>query len=499
MPRQKIPEVIAAVDLGSNSFHMVVARHLHGQLLILDRLREPVRLAAGLDEHGRLERDAIERALAALERFGQRIKAMQAESVRVVGTNTLRQAKKRGAFMDRARAALGHPIEVISGIEEARLIYVGVLNTMPSEAGRRFVVDIGGGSTELVIGEGKQIKQMESLQMGCVTMSRRFFDDGGLTEKRFKRARLVARGELEPIIAAFRECGWDSALGTSGTIRCVSDIIRDANGPETPITLAVVENLLEEALRAEHVGKLRWPALTEDRTPIIAGGQAIIAEVLAALEIKTLRVSDGALREGLLYDLLGRFTDEDARVRSIRAMQGRFHVDVAQAERVEATALAFLSQIADTWRLADVIAEELLRWAARLHEVGLDVSHAHYHRHGGYLLEHADLPGFPEEEQKVLAALVRSHRRRLDFDSLEDLPAPWHVYAEYLIVVLRLAVLVHRGRSPTTIPKVGLQAKGRSLALQFPRGWLDAHPLTQADLEQEVEYLREVGFRLRLD
>src|SRR5712671_5054964 len=207
MPRQKIPDVIAAVDLGSNSFHMVVARHLHGQLLILDRLREPVRLAAGLDEHDRLERDAIDRALAALERFGQRIKAMQAESVRVVGTNTLRQAKKRGAFMERARAALGHPIEVISGIEEARLIYVGVLNTMPSEAGRRFVVDIGGGSTELVIGEGKQIKQMESLQMGCVTLSKRYFDDGALTEKRFKRARLVARGELEPILAAFRECG----------------------------------------------------------------------------------------------------------------------------------------------------------------------------------------------------------------------------------------------------------------------------------------------------
>jgi exopolyphosphatase / guanosine-5'-triphosphate,3'-diphosphate pyrophosphatase len=499
MPRtpQEIPDVIAAVDLGSNSFHMVVARYSHGQLLIVDRLREPVRLAAGLDEHGRLERDATDRALACLERFGQRLRDMQAQRVRVVGTNTLRQAKRRGAFLDRASAALGHPIEIVAGIEEARLIYLGVLHTMPRENGNRLVTDIGGGSTELIVGEGAAPKQLESLQMGCVTLSNRYFDDGAITEKRMKRARLAARMELEPVQAAFKRLGWEHAIGTSGTIRCISEIIGGAVGTDALITLAEVERLIEHALRVGHIDKLKWPALTADRAPIFPGGIAILAEVLNVLEIKSMKVGDGALREGLLYDLLGRLTDEDARVRTVRAMQGRYHVDVPQAERIEATALNFFRQTQLAWELDDPLAELALIWAAKLHEIGLDVSHAHYHRHGGYLLEHADMPGFPQDEQKLLAAVVRAHRRKLDLDFIEDLVAPWHVKAGFLIVILRLAVLLHRGRSANAVPLIELQAKARSVELAFPKGWLDAHPLTAADLEQEVEYLKAFGFKLR--
>jgi exopolyphosphatase / guanosine-5'-triphosphate,3'-diphosphate pyrophosphatase len=499
MARQKIPEIIAAVDLGSNSFHMVVARYSHGQLLIVDRLREPVRLAAGLDEQGRLERDSIERALTALERFGQRLRDMRAESVRVVGTNTLRRAKRIGSFLDRAQVALGHPIEVISGIEEARLIYVGALHTMPSEPGKRLIVDIGGGSTEIIIGEGKNTRLLESLQMGCVVMSRNYFDDGSLTEKRFRRARLAARVELEPVMHAFRDCGWDSALGSSGTIRSVHDVIKALFGADALLTSSNIERLIELSIRNGHVDKLKWPELAQDRAQIFPGGIAILAEVLAALEVKSMGLSEGALREGLLYDLVGRLTDEDARVRSVRAMQARFHVDVAQATRVEQTVLGFVNQVATTWQLDDPLIESLLGWAARLHEVGLDVSHAHYHRHGGYLLEHADLPGFPQEEQRVLAALVRCHRRRLEIKLLVDLPPPWHVRAEYLMVLLRLAVLLHRGRSPIVIPTIALRAKGRSLTLEFPRSWLESHPLTQADLEQEIEMLRDIGFKLRVE
>lgn len=498
MPRAKLPDIIAAVDLGSNSFHMVVARYSHGQLLILDRLREPVRLAAGLDDHGRLDRVATERALACLERFGERLRDMHAESVRVVGTNTLRQAKRRGAFIDRARAALGHPIEIIAGIEEARLIYLGVVNTMPSEPGRRLVIDIGGGSTELIIGEGATPKQLESLQMGCVVLSKRFFEDGALTEKRMKRARLAARIELEPVQQAFKTLGWEHAIGTSGTMRCVSDIIRAQIGPDALITLHEVEKLIEQVLRADHVDKLRLPELTEDRAPIFPGGVAILAELLSVLEIKSLKVGDGALREGLLYDLLGRLTDEDARVRTVRAMQGRYHVDVPQAERVETTALDFFRQTQLAWQLDDPLAELALIWAVKLHEIGLDVSHAHYHRHGGYLLEHADMPGFPQEEQKLVAAIVRGHRRKLDVDALQELPAPWHLKAEYLIVVLRLSVLLHRGRSSLAQPKIELQAKGRTLEMEFPKNWLDDQPLTAADLEQEVDHLKAIGFKLRV-
>jgi exopolyphosphatase/guanosine-5'-triphosphate,3'-diphosphate pyrophosphatase len=499
MPRttQEIPDVIAAVDLGSNSFHMVVARYSHGQLLIVDRLREPVRLAAGLDEHGRLEKDAIDRALACLERFGQRLRDMQAQRVRVVGTNTLRQAKRRGSFLDRARAALGHPIEIVAGIEEARLIYLGVLNTMPRETGNRLVADIGGGSTEVIVGEGAQTKQLESLQMGCVTLSNRYFDDGAITEKRMKRARLAARMELEPVQAAFKKLGWEHAVGTSGTIRCISDIIGGVVGVDAPITLVEVERLIEQALRAGQIDKLRWPALTEDRAPIFPGGIAILAEVLDVLQIKSMKVGDGALREGLLYDLLGRLTDEDARVRTVRAMQGRYHVDVPQAERVEATALNFFRQTQRVWGLDDPLAELALMWAAKLHEIGLDVSHAHYHRHGGYLLEHADMPGFPQDEQKLLAAVVRSHRRKLDLGFIDDLVVPWHVNAGFLIVALRLAVLLHRGRSANAVPAIEMQAKSRTVDLAFPKGWLEANPLTAADLEQEMDYLKAIGFKLR--
>jgi exopolyphosphatase/guanosine-5'-triphosphate,3'-diphosphate pyrophosphatase len=424
---------------------------------------------------------------------------MQAQSVRVVGTNTLRQAKRRGAFMERARAALGHPIEIVSGIEEARLIHLGVLHTMPREHGNRLVADIGGGSTELIVADGAMAKQLESLQMGCVTLSARHFDDGVITDKRMKRARLAARMELEPVQAAFKRLGWEQAIGTSGTIRCISDILAGESGGDATITLSGVEKLVEQSLRLGHIDKLRWPAMTEDRAPIFPGGIAILAELLEGLEIKSLKVGDGALREGLLYDLLGRLTDEDARVRTVRAMEGRYHVDLPQAERVLTTVLDCFRQTQVAWKLDDPLAELALAWAAKLHEVGLDVSHAHYHRHGGYLLEHADMPGFPQEEQKLLACIVGAHRRKLDLRCLDELNAPWHTQAEYLIVLLRLAVLIHRGRSSIVAPKVELQAKGRSLQVAFPRTWLEANPLTMADLEQEIDYLKDVGFRLRVD
>ncbi|MBB6095657.1 exopolyphosphatase/guanosine-5'-triphosphate,3'-diphosphate pyrophosphatase [Povalibacter uvarum] len=497
MARSKVPDVIAAVDLGSNSFHMVVARHSHGQIIILDRLREMVRLAAGLDETGRLDRSAIETALACLERFGQRLRDMKAESVRVVGTNTLRRAKRKGAFLDRARNALGHPIEIISGIEEARLIYLGVAHTMPSEPGRRLVADIGGGSTEIIIGEGVQTRKLESLYMGCVSTSSRFFDGGEVSEKRMKRARLAARLELQPVRSTFRDYGFDSAVGSSGTIRSVSDVLR-ARGGDGVITPAAVESLIDHTIRAGNVDRIRLPGLSEERVPVFAGGLAILAEILHVLDIKQMKVADGALREGLLYDLIGRLTDEDARTRSVRAMQGRYHVDVAQADRVEATTQDFLAQTQKEWGLEDPFAALVLSWSAKLHEIGLDVSHSHYHKHGAYLLEHADMPGFPQEEQRILARIVGAHRRKIHLEDLEDLTPPWHLKVEFLIVILRLAVLLHRGRSSAALPKIGVHAKGRSLDLTFPSGWIEDYPLTMADLENEAEYLKSTGFRLKL-
>jgi exopolyphosphatase/guanosine-5'-triphosphate,3'-diphosphate pyrophosphatase len=493
-----LPDVLAAVDLGSNSFHMVVARYSHGQLVIVDRLREPVRLAAGLDLQGRLSRESIARAMQCLERFGQRLHDMKADRVRVVGTNTLRKAKRKGAFLDRAREALGHPIEIIAGVEEARLIYMGVAHTTPSDGGPRLVVDIGGGSTELIIGEGLAARKLESLYIGCVSLSAAHFADGNISEKRMKRARTAAQLEIEPVMARFRRGQWDSAFGASGTMRAVADTLAAHGDPGGQITRAGVDWLLGECLRAGDTSKLKLPGLAAERQEILPGGLAIMVEIFDMLEIDALRVADGALREGLLYDLLGRLTDEDARARSVRAMEARFHVDGAQAERVEGTALAFLRQVQAAWKLEEPLAELALRWAARLHEIGLDIAHSHYHKHGAYLLANADLPGFPREEQQLLAALVGSHRRKINLAQIEELIPPWHLKAEFLIVLLRLAVLLHRGRGPRALPAIELRAKARALELKFPKGWLEAHPLTAVDLEQEVEYLRATGFRLRV-
>ena len=493
-----MPDVFAAVDLGSNSFHMVVARYSHGQLVIIDRLREMVRLAAGVAENGRIDKDVAARALACLQRFGQRLHDMHADSVRVVGTNALRLAHKKQAFLERAREALGHPIEIIAGMEEARLIYSGVAHTMPSEPGKRLVVDIGGGSTELIIGEALNPLELESLQMGCVSWSERFFRDGKISAKRFERARLAARLELEPVQAEFRHLGWDNCAGSSGTVRAIGEVIRALDPAALVINPAGIARATEYCVDAGHARELTLEPITEDRRPVFPGGLAILAEIFSVLDIQEMRIAEGAMREGLLYDMLGRYKREDARERTVRAMQQRYHVDIAQAERVEATARNFLEQTREAWKLEEPFAHLALKWAARLHEIGLDVSHSGYHRHGAYLLENADMPGFPREEQRLLARVVGAHRRKLMLEGMEELVPPWDRSAVYLIALLRLAVLLHRGRSSTALPPLELSATARSLEMRFPAGWLRDHPLTSADLQQEVDYLRMSGFRLRV-
>ena len=491
-----VPDVLAAVDLGSNSFHMVVARYSHGQLVILDRLREMVRLAAGLSDSGRLDDSATERALRCLERFGQRLRAMQANSVRVVGTSALRCAKRKRWFLERARAALGHPIEIISGPEEARLIYSGVVHTSPLSPDKRLVIDIGGGSTEVVIGEGFNPLLLESLSVGCVGLTTTCFDDGRISEKRFERARTAVRLELEPIHEAYRKLGWLQAFGSSGTVRVIGDVMRRLSPDAPHITPDSLRSLAERVIAAGHVDELDLPDVDAERAPVFPAGLAILLEIAENFAIDRIRVAEGAMREGMLYDLMGRFTDEDARVLSVRAMEKRYHVDELQADRVEATAVALLEQVEAEWALEDPLAESMLRWAARLHETGLDIAHSKYHRHSAYLLQHADMPGFPREEQLLLSALVGGHRRQLSFASLEDLLPPWDRHAEFLIVLLRLAVLLHRGRSPQPLPEVQLNVKGRSINVELPQRWMKEHPLTLEDLEQERLYLKEAGFRL---
>jgi exopolyphosphatase/guanosine-5'-triphosphate,3'-diphosphate pyrophosphatase len=490
--------VLAAVDLGSNSFHMVVARENGGQLVIIDRLREMVRLGEGLAPDGSLDPQVSARALACLERFGHRLLHVRANRVRVVGTSALRRARRKDAFLDKARKAIGHPIEVISGREEARLIYSGVARTLPRASGARLVVDIGGGSTELIIGRGHRPLVLESLKLGCVTISTDHFGDGKLTFGRFERARLAARQEIEPIRRAFLRHGWEGVAGSSGTVRSLFEALRELDTHRTVVTRESLEELVEDFVAAGHVSRLPFASISPDRRAVIPGGLAILVEVMSELRIRRLHVADGAMREGVLYDLVGRLTSEDAREQAVRSMQVRYHVDRAQAARVEKTALSLLRRTRRQWQLTDPLAERVLRWAARLHEIGLDLAHSGYHRHGAYLLENADMPGFPREEQRLLARLVRWHRRRLEFEDLADLGPEWQHMAERLIVLLRLAVLLHRNRSNARPPPFTLVPGRHALTLRFRLRSMRRHALTHADLLQEQQHLEEQGIRLRI-
>ncbi len=491
------PEVLAAVDLGSNSFHMLVARFDHGQLTVIDRLREMVRLGGGLDERQRLSASSQSVALACLQRFGERLRAVKAGKVRVVGTNTLRHARGTGRFLQQAAKALGHPVEIISGIEEARLIYLGASHHLPRVDGPQLVVDIGGGSTEIIVGRGLEPLAMESLAIGCVSLGKTAFRDGRLSVKSFAKARIQARLELEPVRSMFRRFEPAQIAGTSGSIRSAHSVLTALGRTPQGISVDGLEYLIDAMIGFGRVEAIRLPELSTERAEVFPAGVAILVEVMQAMALPRMSVADGALREGILYDLVGRLTDEDSRVRTVRAMAARYHVDLAQAGRVAATASVLFHQVCDDWDLASEH-EQLLGWAAQLHELGLDIAHAHYHRHGAYVLQNADMPGFPREEQLLLACLVLAHRRRFERAGFNDLPPAWQRPALRLTLLLRLAALFHRSRTDTALPDLHLRVHGRSMELQLPAGWLASNPLTLADLERERSFLAEADYRLTI-
>ncbi len=490
---------VAALDLGSNSFHMVVARRDGGRLHVVDKLRERVALAAGLDASGRLTDAAAERALACLERFGQRLHDMPSQAVRAVGTNTLRQIRGESSFLARAEKALGHPIEVIGGKEEARLIYLGVAHDVAHDAerGRRLVVDIGGGSTELVVGDRLLVRTCDSLYMGCVSYGQRFFGDGRISRNRMARARIAARREIEPIRRRYASLGWEHAIGASGTILAVEKVVVAAGWCPSGVSAKALRKLRKTIQATPSASALELPGLTEDRRDVIAPGVAILCAIFDSLGIDALDTSQHALREGLLYDLFGREDDADLRDETVRAFQRRYHVDRRQAARVESVALRLLARAAPAWRLDAPAHAQLLAWAARLHEIGLSVARSGYHKHGAYLVANSDMPGFSQEEQRALAALVRTHRRRFEPGLFAEVPEATQHDVRRLAVLLRIARRLCRSRSPRPTEPTRIVVEGDSVDLAFPDGWLDAHPLSRADLDEEAELLRGAGFTLR--
>jgi len=493
------PEIIAAVDLGSNSFHMIVGELRHGQLAILDRLRETVRLAEGLSADGNLSDDARNRALDCLSRFGERLKDMQAGSVRVAGTSTIRRVGDNSSFIAEAEAHLGHPIEVVSGIEEARLIYSGVSHSLPPTDGMRLVSDIGGGSTEVILGQASTPRALESLHMGCVSMTERYFPDGRISRWGFNQARMAARLELRPVKAFFRGDSDVQAIGTSGTILATAAVLQELGLVDAGITLPAVDALIDKVAEFDSVSDISLNGLSDRRAQVWPGGLSILAELLNTLRIDVMHISDGAMREGLLYDLLGRLQHEDARERTVSAVASRFQIDGDQADRVARVAGDLHLQCREVWQLESELAGKMLAWASRLHEIGLDISHDGYQRHGAYIAEHADLPGFPQAEQRFLATLIGGQRHRIDASRFDALPQSWRTAALRLLIVLRLAVLLNRSRTATDLPSVSLSVEQNGLRIGCDTAWLKDNPLTVADLAREQEFLARVGYDLQLE
>ncbi|MEJ2114743.1 MAG: exopolyphosphatase [Gammaproteobacteria bacterium] len=482
--------VIAAVDLGSNSFHMVVAQDQHGQLKIVDRMREMVRLGAGLNSSRKLSEESKERAIACLQRFWQRLQEMHAGSVRVVGTNTLRTAKNSAEFIHRAEEALGHPIQIISGVEEARLIYQGTIHSITGPEGNWLVVDIGGGSTEIIIGNKGKPLLMESVQMGCVVISEKFFAEGELDKKKFKKALVAAKLQLQPIITKLKKLNWQYAVGTAGTIRTISELMREFEISDQGISYKGVNTLIAKLQEAGHIDNVNFASLAKERKPVFAGGIVVLKAVFEELGVKKMMASDGGLREGLLFDLAGRIHHQDTRDRTVYSLMRRYHVDFKHAANIKTTVLHLLDKVSAVRKIDKEIANQFLIWAADLHEIGLDISHSKYHRHGAYLLHNSDLMGFSWNEQRLLACLVGNHRRKINLELIGQLPSHWQEQVLYMIVILRIAILINRDRVPKKLPTITIQDNNGALEIHFDQEWLKKRPLTVAELEQEQNYLK---------
>ncbi|MHB1231566.1 MAG: exopolyphosphatase [Burkholderiales bacterium] len=481
---------IAAVDLGSNSFRLQVARIVDDQLYPLDSLKETVRLAAGLGADKQLDAAAQERALACLKRFNERLRGLPPAAVRAVGTNTFRVAKNAASFLKAAEAALGFPIDIIAGREEARLIYLGVSHDLPVSAARRLVVDIGGGSTECIIGQGFDPRETESLYMGCVGFSQRFFPDGKIGKSALQQAELAARAEVQAIAARFGAGNWDEAVGSSGTARALADILEQNHWSAGGITAGGLEKLRAFLIKAGDVKALALPGLSADRVPVLPGGFAVMAGLFSELDIEHMTVAASALREGVLHDLWGRFHHHDQRDATVAQFMSRYHVDTQQAARVESLALTLFDQAGKQIAHDHEAVRRLLSWAARLHEVGITIAHASYHKHSAYILANADMPGFSKIDQARLSMLVRAHRGNLAKATREQKlgSEDWE-----LIAILRLAVLLCRNRRETDHAAIRYEREQSTVRLNLAPQWLADSPLTETLLEEEVRQWKAVG------
>ncbi|WP_028024586.1 exopolyphosphatase [Enterovibrio calviensis] len=492
------PREIAAIDLGSNSFHMVVARVVGQGLQIVSRHKQRVRLASGLDDQHNIDNAAINRGIECLGMFAERLQGFSEENVRIAATFTLREAKNSHVFLQRAKHVFPYPIEIIPGVEEARLIYLGVSHTQPGE-GQKLVVDIGGGSTELVIGKGFTPSLVNSKHMGCVSFNEQFFNKGQLSAKRFASAQLAAELKLESIARRYIRRGWDEAVGASGTIKSIREVLVASGHEDGIITRKRLDGLIEQVLAFKTCEELTLPGLTPDRQPVFAAGLAILSGIFHALKIQKMVFSDGALREGLLYEMEERFQHSDIRSRTAADLAERYHIDKNHADNVQQAAERFYLQAEPQLSTKKVELAILLSWAALLHEVGLSISHSGFHKHSAYILQNTNLPGFNQEQQTVLATLTRFHRKALKLGEMPEFTLFKLKHIFPLIRALRLACVLNVQRSGEELPNVELVANDDHWTLRFPENWLQQNRLLAADLATEQTYWQSAGWTLTIE
>lgn len=488
---------VAALDIGSNSFHLVVGRIVADSVQILHRVKQKVRFVEGLDKDDMLSAEFMEHGLNTLSFMAESLQGFAPDSVRVVATHTLRRAVNAREFVQAARSILPYPIEIISGVEEARLIYLGVAHTSHLN-GQNLVVDIGGGSTEFVIGEGFEPKLLRSVKMGCVSYSLEYFKNGTLKNKTFDKVITAAQQELELIEKKFVQLGWQQVIGCSGTIKSIIDLAQklDDTAQQNTVTLDNLRELINQCCRAGHIEKLSFEGLAEDRRSLLPAGLCILSAIFLSLKIEEMSFSPDALREGVIYEMEDRLVHLDIRQRTAESLATRYDVDTEQAKRVLKTALNLYSECEKIWQIGDPELKNMLTWAALLHEVGLQINSRGVQRHSAYILQYVDMPGFNLEQQNLLATLIRYHRKKIRSNEIAEFSQYHPEQVIKLIVLLRLSVLLNLQRQGDLLPDYKIIAEKSTLSLLFPEEWLEQKPIFIADLDREAEYLSSVGILL---
>ena len=490
-------DIYAVIDLGSNSFHMKMVKIVAGSVQVISRVKRKVRLASGLDAHNQLSQVAMERGWECLSLFSEQLQDIPSENIVIVGTATLRLAENVSVFLKKAESILKHPIQIITGEDEAKTIYLGVAHTS-SSADNRIVVDIGGASTEVIVGYKFEPLALQSLDIGCVTFLEKFFPDHKLTEQAFSEATQAAREVLSPYVDEFVDAGWSSAVGASGSVQALQEILI-AQGFDEVITLERLHLIKEQAIACGHIDRLNIQGLSEERKLVFASGLAILIAIFERLNIQGMTLSGGALREGLLYSMLPKLQQRNIRERTLSSLLIRYHLDKHQAKRVSNLACQLAYQVNAQWALSDFDGIDVLSASAQLHELGLLIHYKKHQHHAAYILENTDMPGFTRAQHKLLIALVHNHRQDIAREIVDRQTMTSPLLAGRLTRILRLAVLLSLRRQDEVLPKAKLSVIDDELTVSIDPDWLEQHPLTKAELEQEIQYQKNCGWLLRMD